>query len=293
MTFPYYLLMPLIAAAGYTLSSLYFKKAYQQGATAMQTFHWANIIGMLVLGGSYFLGSGVPVADLWRPAVVAALIYIGSLATFAAIKAGDVSLITPLLGAKVVFVALATPVIMQTGLSPKVWVACLLTAVGIFVMGRKDFKKSKTMVQAVVYCFLSCLFFAVSDVFLQAWAPRCGGMSFLGALATLVGVYSLIHVLVAQRHGLNAPQAARKSIAWGGLLLAAQGIVMGIALGFFNDAARVNVVYGSRGLWSLFLVWWVGSYFGNTESTDSREALVWRFAGCLLVTAAIVLALLG
>jgi hypothetical protein len=66
---------------------------------------------------------------------------------------------------------------------------------------------------------------------------------------------------------------------------------MGIALGFFNDAAGVNVVYGSRGIWSLAVVWFAGRLFGNAERSDSRDAMGLRLMGCLLVTAAIILVL--
>jgi drug/metabolite transporter (DMT)-like permease len=289
---PYHLLMPLLAAAGYTVSSLFFKKGYGEGASAAQAFHWANLLGMLLLGGTAFLGTGMAWADAWRPALVAGLIYAGSLATFAAIRAGDVSLVTPLLGAKVVFVALVTPWIIGSGLSWLVWLACFLAAAGIFLMGKMDFATGQGKGQAVGYCLISCAFFAVSDVILQKWAPEYGGYTFLGSLAALVGIYSLIHLGITGFSGLRLPPGARKSIVWGGVLLAAQGITMGVALGFFHDAARVNVVYGSRGLWSLFLVWFVGKRFGNAEATDSKEAFGWRIGGCLLVTAGIVLALL-
>jgi uncharacterized membrane protein len=288
----FYLLLPLIAASLYTLSSLFFKKGYQQGATAMQAFHWANLGGLFLLGGTVFLGQGMAWSEIWKPLLVAAMIYAGALATFAAIRAGDVSLITPLLGAKVVLVALATPLLTGSRLGWQVWVACVLTAVGIFLTGKKDIEKHRGAVKAMLLCFLSCLFFGVSDVMIQAWAKALGGYTFLGALPIMVGLYSALHVVIWQRNGLAVPKAARASVAWGTVLLAVQGIMMGTALGFFDDAARVNVVYGSRGLWSLVMVWYLGRFFGNTESTTSRDAFLWRLAGCIIVLAAIALAML-
>jgi hypothetical protein len=61
-------------------------------------------------------------------------------------------------------------------------------------------------------------------------------------------------------------------------------------LGLFPDTTRINVVYNSRGLWSVVAVWLVGHWWGNTERDAGRAALLWRFAGAALMLAAIVIA---
>ncbi len=283
--------MALLAASGYALASLFHKRAYQRGATSEQAFHWANFIGLACLGWTVLLGTGMAWQELWRPAVISAMIYVGSLATFAAIRAGDVSLVTPLMGTKVVFVALATPWLTGKHLDWKVWLACGLTGLGILLSGRHELSKGNASLRAIGLCLISCLFFGVSDVFIQAWAPQLGGFTFLGLIPIFLAIFSVIHIR-ALSPGKSLWPTSRPAfwdLIWGGLILAAQGITMAIALGFFADAARVNVAYGSRGLWSLLLIWALARWFGNEETADKR-AFAWRVAGCLLVTAAIFLA---
>jgi len=52
------------------------------------------------------------------------------------------------------------------------------------------------------------------------------------------------------------------------------------------------VVYGTRGLWSLALVWWAGSWFGNAERRDSGPRVILaRATGGALILTAVILAL--
>ena len=44
-----------------------------------------------------------------------------------------------------------------------------------------------------------------------------------------------------------------------GVIIAIQAIMIGLALGFFNDATGINVMYASRGLWAVVLVFWFGT----------------------------------
>ncbi len=286
-----HLLLPLFAAIIYSLASLFFKQGYQRGATAAQTFHISNLVGGVFFLPLWIWGGSIPLVDLWHPALVAGLICIAGYTMFAAIRLGDVSLVTPLMGTKVIFVALAlvwTGEAMTTGL----WVASLLTPVGIFLIGFKDFAKARTGGRAVLFAIFSSLMFGVSDVIMQNWALSYGRFAFLGAVAGFIGLISLAILTATRWRGMKtAPGVLRPAII-GGLVLSVQGMMMGYALGFFHDAGRVNIVYGIRGLWSLVLVWLIGRWFGNDERHQSHDALGWRLAGTILLTVAIVLAFL-
>jgi len=178
-------------------------------------------------------------------------------------------------------------------LTAPLWISAVATTLGIFLIGLHDLRSGRGSAVAVAYSLASCLFFGASDVLLAEWAQRFGKFAFLGVVAVLIAVYSLIQVLLTNWRILILPAGARMPIVLGGLSLAGQGLMMGIALAFFNDPARVNVVYGSRGLWSLALVWFIGRWFGNDERHSSRKAMAGRVCGTLLVTGAIVLAMLG
>ena len=77
----------------------------------------------------------------------------------------------------------------------------------------------------------------------------------------------------------------------GSFVLAAQAIIFISSLAYFRNATAANVVYSSRGLWSVALVWLVGHWFGNREQQLGAAILRWRLIGAALMLVAIVLVL--
>jgi hypothetical protein len=79
----------------------------------------------------------------------------------------------------------------------------------------------------------------------------------------------------------------------GAVILALQAARMTYALGVYGDATAVNIVYASRGLWSVAAVWLVGHWFGNEEQTLPTHLLRNRLGGAALMLAAIGLVVFG
>lgn len=104
---------PLFAVFGsaivYTVGALCAKRSLASGATVWQVNFAANM-AMSLLYLPFWLGADL--SKLWtdgyRPVLTAAAFFTGQLFTFAALRKGDVSVATPLLGAKVIFVAFIT-----------------------------------------------------------------------------------------------------------------------------------------------------------------------------------------
>ena len=59
-----------------------------------------------------------------------------------------------------------------------------------------------------------------------------------------------------------------------------------------KGAAWANLLYSSRGVWSVLLVWQAGSLFGNTENEIGRAGMIRRLAGAALMLVSIALVLL-
>jgi drug/metabolite transporter (DMT)-like permease len=79
----------------------------------------------------------------------------------------------------------------------------------------------------------------------------------------------------------------------GVLLIALQAICIVFTISFFGNAARVNVVYSLRGLWSVALAWAVAKIWGGAESDLPRKVLLTRLAGACLLTAAVTLVIVS
>ncbi len=285
---PWYLLLPLVAAVGYAIASLLLKKALTEGAHPMACFHinnWASTLVFLPLA----LLEKQPVA--WHlsliPMGLGTLFFIGCWFTFVAMQRGDVSLVTPVLGSKVVFVALGSTLFIAGSMQPLMWLAAVITTAGIFLMSATDFKtpKGARLAGPVVMALVSAAFFAFADVFLQRWAPVFGPKMFLAIMSGTTGALSLLAItLLPKAPRIPWNRATRWSVA-GSALIATQSMLLGLSLAFFNDAIGVNVVYATRGMWSLAVVALLGPLLGNRERHDSGKAYGIRVvAGALLMT---------
>jgi drug/metabolite transporter (DMT)-like permease len=296
MTMPWYLLLPLVAALGYAMASLLLKKALTEGAHPMACFHINNWTGLLVFLPLAFFETQPVAWHLWyMPVGLGLVFFIGSWFTFIAMQRGDVSLVTPVLGSKVVFVALGASFLIAGSMKPLMWVAAIITTGGIFLMSATDFKtpKGARLAGPVVMALISAALFAFADVFLQKWAPGFGPKTFLALLTCTTGLLSLgAMTLLPKRPPIPWNRATQWSIG-GSVIIAAQSMTLGLALAFFNDAVGVNVVYATRGMWSLVVVALLGPMIGNRERHESGSAYGIRIFAAVLLMAGVICAVVA
>ncbi len=223
----------------------------------MACFHinnWTSTLAFLPL--AFFETQPVHWQQWYVPVGLGVLFFIGGWFTFIAMQRGDVSLVTPVLGSKVVFVALGASIFITDSMKPLMWVAAIITTGGIFPMSASDFKtpKGARLAGPVVMALISAALYAFADVFLQKCAPAFGPKTFLAILAGTTGVLSLFAMtLLPNRPPIPWNRATQWSLG-GSTLIAAQSMTLGLSLAYFNDAVGVNVVYATRGMWSLAVV---------------------------------------
>lgn len=290
---PIYLLLPLSAAVVYALGSISIKRALSDGVVVGQSFHLSNVVLGLVFLPLLFLGlATIDWTIVWKPMVMGTAFFVGHWLTFGAIRRGDVSLVTPLMGTKVVFVALGVVVLSGKVPSVPLWIAAFLTTLGIFVMGLGDLKGGSRLFFTIAVTLASALVFGVSDVLVSTWARGFGAMPFLAVGSGTVAVWSLL-MWFCQGRPVFFPKGPGSGWAWAGaIFIAVQAMVMGIGLALFDDATGINIVYASRGLWVIALVVLFGHWLGNREHRDQGRGFLWRVAGTLLLSVAIVIAVM-
>lgn len=290
---PWYLLIPFFCAAIYSLSTIFLKRGLHEGASALYSFHITNlVVGICFL--PLILLETQPIAWhlIHQPILASVAFFIGSWFTFIAIQRGDVSLVTPLMGAKVIFVALLAVALSAQIPSTVLVIAAVLSAIGIAVMGAKDFAHSAHAALTVGLSLTSAAVFALCDVLVGKWAPGFGPMAFL-TLSTvglaLVSITALIRMASKDRKWQPLPHS-RKWIICSAFMVAAQALGMGYILSTNADTTGINVVYGSRGLWAIGLIAALGPLLGNKERQLAKNVFLYRLIGTLLLTSAIVLA---
>lgn len=286
--------VPLFCALIYVLGALMVKRASALGAGVWRTNFVSNWALALVFVPIWFWFDGEihPMADYGRVVVTAGLFLGGQVFTFLALSRGDVSVTTPVLGTKVILVALFSSLLRAGEVPLQWWVGAALstTAIALMHVGGKTHRRNTG--PTVGYALCSAVAFSVGDVLLQKWVPSWGVGSYLPPMFLLIALMSFGFVPF-----FAAPLSALSKPAWrwigpgaGLLALNNAGIVLSIVL--VGSATAVNILYSIRGLLSVLLVWMIGHWFGNDEGQISGKLLALRMVGAALMLAAIVLVLL-
>jgi len=292
--FPVHLFFPLLSSFGYVFAILLLKRSANWGVGVWRTTFVSNMAMGLVFSTLLTLGgTGQPLGMWWQPVTAGLLFFSGQIFTFMALHYGDVSVATPVLGVKVVLVALASVMLLPDPVPARWWVAAGLTSLAIVLLGRGKARPSHAAGRTVTTAALAAACFATADVLVQKWAPAWGVGRFLPLMFGSVALLSLGLIPFFSAPLRAVPRAAWGWLAGGSVLLAAQAGGMAFTLGVFGDATAVNIVYAARGLWSVVAVWLIGHWFANEEQRLDPALLRGRLAGAGLMLAAIALVVFG
>src|ERR1043166_887014 len=167
-------LLPLLSGLGYAVAALLLKRATDGGVGPWRAMFVTNWINALVLGLWWFTG-GKPFA--WKPlghAVLTGVVFfIAQIFVFLALSRGDVSVATPVLGTKVIFVVLFTKMLTSAPMPGAWWNAALLTAIGTALLGGGGAAK-RGAGTGIVFGFIAAALFSLTDVWSQMWGPDWG-----------------------------------------------------------------------------------------------------------------------
>ncbi len=301
----------LLSAITYTAGALCFKAALTRGVSVWQVSLWCNV-SMAVLYLPFWTSADV--GELWAHwslvAVVTVLFFVGQLLTFLALNFGDVSVATPMLGAKVVLVPIVAAGFFLESVSRRWWLAAALSTCAVVVVSRSvpvrtadapnlpgdaPARRENQLLRTIAASLGAAAIFATTDVLFQFWSRAVGVAGFVAGMYTLLGVLSLaVYLPVFGKKLLALPAAApaRHALLAGCLLQAGQNLVMSLVLRFHGHATAVNVVYSSRCVWSVALAWATARWVGGTEDRLPAHLLWMRLGGAGLLLAAICLVML-
>ena len=294
MHFPAHLFFPLASSVGYVFAVLLLKRSAYWGVGVWRTTFISNMGMGLVFSSLLALGGEWPASSMWwQPLVGASLFLSGQVFTFLALHYGDVSVATPVMGLKIVLVALGSVLMLPDPVPLKWWIAAGLSSLAIVLLSRGEARPKHAVGRTVIMAALAAASFATSDVLVQKWTPAWGAGRFLPAMFGAVAVLSFGLVPFFSASLREVPRVAWRWLVAGSVLLAMQAASMAYTLGVFGDATAVNIVYAARGLWSVVAVWLVGHWFANEEQRLAPAVLRSRLIGAGLMLAAISLVVIG
>ncbi len=226
-------------------------------------FHWPIITSFVAMGGLVF--------------------------TFLSLRIGEVSVVTPVAGIKVLFVALFSFFLVSEKVRGSWWTGAALTVMAVYLLGASGVVFRKRNAYAILAAVLGGAFFGLGDVLIQRWSAEFGFFRYIIISSGLIAVESF-----ALMPFFHAPLRAVPSKSWmwlitGTILLTLQWLALAYCFSYYGKATAINIIYGSRGLWSVLLVWMIGPLFGNTEKNAGRNIMLRRLAGAVLLCLAIAL----
>ena len=288
-------LFPLISALMYVFSALLLKRSSEAGVGLWRTTFVANEIVGVLFAFLWLLGGVTVTWDmLWQPGVIALCLFVGQISQFLALEKGDVSVAVPIFGLKVVLVALFTPLVVGVPVSLTLWIAAFLSVAGITLLNKKhEGKRPKNIGITLAAGGVGAVCFALFDVLVQKWGPHWGVGRLLPLIFGMNAVLSFSLILLFKAPLRDISKSTWKWLVSSAVLLGTQSIIFVSTLAIYGKATAANIVYASRGLLSVALVWLVGHWFANLEQNLGKKVLAWRMAGAALMMTAIVLVVLG
>lgn len=285
----YHLLLPLVSSLLYVLGAVWLKRATMAGVGMWRAAFVSNAVSAVLFLPWLLLG-GVDWSwtMLWQPAFVAVLLVLGQCASLWALTRGDVSVATPVMGAKIILVAFFTTGVAGVRVPLNLWIAAGLSTLAIGIIHLNPKGRHHDLTLTVMGALVAAGAFALFDVLVMAWSPAWGAGRFLPWVMGLALAYSLAFVPFFRAPFRAIPRSSWPFLLGGSVLIGLQGLLLIGTVAVFGDATAVNIVYGTRGLWSVLLVWMVGRRIGAEEGGRGARVLGWRLAGAGLMSVAVV-----
>lgn len=284
-------LLPLAAAMTYVIGALLVKRSGEFGVGVWRTAFVSNFVSAGLFMLLLTLGGTLHIERWWEPAIVGLLFILGQLLNYLALQKGDVSVATPVLGIKILLVAFFSTLLLAQQVALKLWIAAALGSMAIALLNRTEGAKHHHVGTTILFAGSSAAMFALFDVLVQKWVAGWGAGRFLPAMMIVVAGLNFTLIPLFREPLRTVPRAAWPWLLAGCVFIGSQSLIFVMAVAKYGNATGANVLYSSRGLWSVVAVWLVGHWFGNKERHLGGRILRWRLAGAVLMMAAIALVL--
>ncbi len=291
---PLYFSLALVSAVAYSFGGLFSKQAMTGGCGLYRVTAFTIWASALLLCPFFFLYDDPLPLHLWFQPLTAAICFSsGSILFMLALRTGDLSIVAPVSGIKPVLNALLVSILLGVTVPATTWIACGLTAIALVILRTPNSTTSHSFRRTAVIVLLAVFSFALCDTCFQHWAKNWGVLRFAAITfsTSSLAAFALIPLFDTPWRQMTRP--AKSHVLIGCVLCAVPALCMGLALGRYGHAPEVNVVYSTRAVFSIIIVWVLGHQIGSIEHTAAIGVLLRRLAGVAVLMGAIVLILFG
>ena len=285
------ILFPIFAAGLYCVSIMLAKYASRSGTfSGTSVLVMNNILSGLVFIPTIFFEETMPNWSLvWQPLSASCFCAIGNIATFVCAERGEVSLMTPIMGIKIMFVILFARILLDANMPHTITIAGAICCIAVFIMGwSKNSLRTKKLGITLLLSFTACISYAMCDVIMQKYAPNFSRNAML-SLTSVAMPLSIIPFL--PRFFKDISRSRKTTLAIGGM--SAGFMIMEMYLMFLSivgdvGAALCNILYNTRGIMSVVLMFVVGKFVVDMKELSKASALQ-RIVGATMILIAVII----
>ena len=288
-------LFALSAGFVYTISALLAKRGLELGAGTFRSLVYSNwVMALFFIPYPMLAQTPLAVEDLKAGGMIGILFFAAQSCCFMALRSGDASMVTPIMGSKSLFVALFLFILSlsPTPLGPETWTAAILAAIAVALIGWPS-QGSKPSLRGLGFALATAAGFGLVDALVPHFSHLSDPFNVLFSMFAAVGLLSFLLIPLSKGKFLAFRGRADRWMWASCFPMGAQALLMSIAIGFHHVPTEANIFYSCRGLWAILLVVWLGKRMGLKEGTTARSTQIRRLLGACLLIAGIYLAPLG
>lgn len=285
-------LLALLAGLIYAGGAIAGKKAMELGCGQVRAVILSNLILSVCFIPHLFISSGWPsLRELAIGAGLGSIFLLAQALLFRALRAGDASLVSPLMGVKSILVAFFLVLLgfSDAPLSSATWLAAGLSAIAVALIGWPARHHGRASAKGILLAIGSAAAFSLLDSMVPHFSHQTDPVRMLFCIFGSLGLLSLFLLPWKEEALFRRDQAGDLWVWRSGGLIALQAVLMSTAIACYRVPTEVNVVYSSRGLWTILFVAWLGKRLCLSEGTLSPWVKARRFAGSLLLGICILL----
>ena len=285
----YELTFPVIAAALYSLSVIFVKLSTAENKISPTSILVLNNVAMwlLFLPSLFFKGGIKDMMLIWQPILVGLFFAMGNYATFLCAHKGEVSLMTPIMGLKILIVLILAKFILGMELPHLMVAAGIICCIAVFIMGySKKRISSKKEWLTFGLAIWACSSYAACDVLIQKFSPNFSALSMLCISNFVLLISTFPYFKRFARDLKNAPKPALALAATAAALMVVEALFMFFALTGSVSAPLCNILYNTRGIMSIILVFIIGKYVDGLDKLSQGSAIR-RVIGSIMIFASV------
>jgi drug/metabolite transporter (DMT)-like permease len=282
--------LPLLGAFIYSLIAIAYKRLAQNGLGPWRLTFTTNVGQAIAILPLWFVGHSQPdTALLWQPTVTALSFLLGQVALFLAMDRGDVSAVTPLLGSKVILVAALAAALFHQPIRLKLWIAAILATAATALLGISKPVDRKRLHSSIFWGTLAAFAFSLTDIFYEQWSRNLDVWRFSVLVFSIMALCSLPLLPLLETIPNHAKRSFLPTMTALSLVLGGQIVLVAYSIAEVSGATLTNILYSSRGLLSVIIIWTFGAHLKLHEAESGKAHLPIRLIASLIMLAAIVI----